>query len=250
MFNTNKKQKQIKKIFGDYLRDVQGRLDAAHGMASPIDKLAALCAVKDSIDTIREDIHKTLYTTYNKVGNGVATTTALTLGVGIALCFVEPVSGLILMGSGLGGGIGTALSMRRFVGDRMEKPYQDDIDALLDMPKKIQAQIDDIIAAKAPQMFMSEKFLGLYGDRLDMREDLTKVFFAAAKARKTETAKQLVDLCIRHPEGQEQFMRSFWIKSKLDKEIPAMAIEIKRPKQKPKPKPEQAPGAPQGFQLD
>lgn len=237
MFHSKKKQKLLKQIFSDQMHDFQDQLTMVNNIADPLDKLSALHDLKEIVEAAKEKMAKAVYGTYNKVGNGVATATALTMGSGLLMCFVEPISGLILLGTAMGGGFGTALSMRHFISDRLEKPYEEHIDQLLDLPKTIQTQTDTLIAAKATQIMTSEKFLGVYADRTDLREDLTKVFLAAAGAKKTDAAKQFVDLCESHPEMHEHLIRSFLVRHSKEEKTPAAPIVKKT-------------AAPQGFNLD
>ena len=180
MFHSKKKQKQIKQIFSDQMHDLQDQLDAANKIVDPVDKLVALNDLRVVVIESQVKMSRAIYGTYDKAGNGVATAATLTVGSGIALCFIEPISGLILIGSGLGGGVGVAMSMRHFILGKFSKPYADDIKQLMDLPKKIQEQIDNVIATKAQQIYTSEKFLGLYHQRLNMRNSLTEVYFAGA----------------------------------------------------------------------
>lgn len=216
------------------MHDFQDQLTMINNIADPLDKLSALHDLKEIVEAAQVKMGKAIYGTYDKVGNAVAAGTALTIGSGLLMCFIEPISGLMLLGSGFGGGMGTALSMRHFISTRLEKPYEEHISQLIELPKTIEAQTDALIAAKATQIMTSEKFLGVYAERTDLREDLTKVFLAAAGSKKTEGAKQFVDLCESHPEMHEHLIRSFLVRHSKEEKLPAT---------KPV-------NVPQGFQLD
>lgn len=234
MFHSKKKQKLLKQIFSDQMHNLQDQLVAATHIADPLEKLAALHDLKETVKAAQVKMSKAIYGTYDKAGNAVAAGTVLTMGSGLFMCLIEPISGLILLGSGLGGGMGTALSMRHFISGRLEKPYNEYIDQLLELPKTIQAQHDALIAAKSMQIMTSEKFLGVYADRTDLREDLTKVFFAAAGSKKMEGIKQFADLCESHPEMHEHLMHVFLKRHAKAEKAPAVKTA----------------SAPQGFQLD